>query len=287
MLARSTLLRRTAATLTTRQRSRQFATNAHKRALSKRQLEGKKDGSSGIGARTPADPMKGTAVGGGGSSTKPANVQKASSGGGGGAGSILIPVMLLGNAGFAGLYFTDMIPDEYLPAQLKRNPEAFMDEALNAVSIKEEAMKKELKEVEKEAVAAVASVEKSVEESPPSETTEEKLEEAAVEHPENGNRVDIDKINSFYQTVNAGRAKQEEEEAREAASRATEYNESNKTNQPATDPMSANAMSELQSSNSLENSKTLAAAKAALRSDLDAEYFSDLDQLSKPDDHRR
>ena len=41
------------------------------------------------------------------------------------------------------------------------------------------------------------------------------------------------------------------------------------------------AMSELQSSSTLENSNTLKAAKAALQSDLDSEYFSDLDTLSE------
>jgi len=206
---------------------------------------------------------------------------------------MFIPLLLLGNAGFAGAYYTNMIPDEYLPPLLKRNPDATMDAAMDA-AMKEQGVKvsKELKEavkeVEKEAAAVVATVEKSVDEkltsAAPSATTEEEAPEASVEHPEDGNRVDIEKINSFYQTVNAGRAKQAEEEAREAATRATEYNESNET-QAAVDPMSAlttaaNAMSELQSSNSLENSQTLAAAKAALRSDLDAEYFSDLEQLS-------
>ena len=102
-----------------------------------------------------------------------------------------------------------------------------------------------------------------------------------MEHPENGNRVDIDKINTYYEAVNVGRAKQAEQDAHEAATKATQYNEY----ETVVDPMSAlttaaNAMSELQSTNTLENSQTLAAARAALRSDLDADYFADLDKLS-------
>lgn len=114
----------------------------------------------------------------------------------------------------------------------------------------------------------------------------------SLDHPENGNRVDIDKITTFYQTVNDGHAKQQQaqqqlfEMAQESATKATQYNESNETTTTNTiDPTVAlttasAAMSELQSNQSLQNSKTLAAAQAALRSDLDRQYFSDLDTLS-------
>ena len=292
MLARSTIVRRTAvlAQRQSIQRRTFTSNNPHKRALSKKQLGGdtskSKPSASDAGAaaaRKPAPPASG---GGGGSSAKPADVSKSaptpSSGGGGGA---LFPLLLLGGVGLGGAYYNNLIPEEYLPDLLKGE---------DAIIPKKEA-KMNVGEGLKEAVADVLSKEEAA---APAATTEAGapdaspvveevvvVEEVSLEHPENGSRVDIDKIGSFYQTVNKGRAKQTEDEAREAAAKATQYNESNETQ---TDPMSAlttaaNAMSELQSTAALENSQTLAAAKAALRSDLDTEYFADLDQLSPSD----
>lgn len=201
--------------------------------------------------------------------------------------------MLLGGVGVGGAYYNGMIPQEYLPDILKGDAVPKKGEGVKVTMDLKEAVVKVTRK-EDEVVAADASAAKEATDEKvdaiAAPTTEEDVtveEEVPLEHPENGNRVDIDKINTFYQTVNAGRAKQAEQEAeeaaREAAARATEYNESDETR--PTDPMSAlttaaNAMSELQSTNSLKNSQTLAAAKAALRSDLDAEYFADLDQLS-------
>ena len=167
-----------------------------------------------------------------------------------------------------------------------------------AAAMREERVEEE--EKEEEAVAALAAaVEKAVEEDKAAtkdasggkwtgfwtrsgDEIEEK--EVSLDHPEGGSRVDIDKISAFYNTVNKGRVKQAEEEARESAARATELNESYETR--ADDPMSAistaeSAMSELQSTSTLQNSQTLAAANAALRSDLDMEYFKDIDALSE------
>lgn len=199
MLARSTLLQRTAITSLTaaRQRSsRQLATSsAHKRALSKRQLEGKHDGSSGSAdsARAPAAPMKDKSAAGGGSSTKPANVGTAPTSSSGAGGSILIPLILLGNAGFAGAYYNNMIPDEYLPQILKKDGDAAIDAMLKEEEVKvSKELKEAVEEVEKEAAAAAAAVavvasvvEKSVEESaattaPSPEPAKEEPSEVAI-----------------------------------------------------------------------------------------------------------
>lgn len=309
MLARSTLLRRTA-TLAARRKQRQqrlqqqrpFVTNnLHKRALSKNQLEGAKVGTSGVGggARKAAPPptAKETTASpsssGGGSSTKPADVAKAAPSGGGGGGGLFLPLLLLGGAGAGAAYYNGVIPDDYIPEVLKGGDGAASGPPKNAEPVVK--VSKQLEEGVEEVVEEVA-MEKEVEsaaatgvEKPVDEEMVEEVGEVVVSlvHPEDGNRVDLDKINTFYATVNAGRAKQEEDETREAEAKATEYNESDET-QAVIDPMSAlntaaNAMSELQSSSSLENSRTLSAAKAALRSDLDASYFADLDKLSDAD----
>jgi len=203
---------------------------------------------------------------------------------------LLLPILLLGGAGVGGAYYNGIIPDEYLPDILKGGESSAPPKKKEAVVKVAKELEEAVEEVAREkeiAVAATAEEEVAkevVEEVKEVEVVEE-VEEIIepIEHPENGNRVDLAKINTFYETVNAGRVKQAEEEAREAAARATEYNESDET-QPV-DPMSAlttaaNAMSELQSNAVLENSQTLAAAKAALRSDLDASYFADLENLS-------
>ncbi|KAL7536891.1 hypothetical protein ACHAXR_007461 [Thalassiosira sp. AJA248-18] len=293
MLARSTLLRRTA-TLAQRQQSCQqrrtlVTKNPHKRALSKKQLDGAAPPTKEAAAKPPPSSSSGGG-GGGGSTTKPADVAKAApTATGGGGGGALFPIMLLTSVGVGGAYYNRLIPEDYLPGALKGDDVIIPKKALKVDKGLKEAVDQVTAKKE-EAVGAASTAAAAVEEKPAeikedaaTTAAEEKEEEESMEHPENGNRVDVDKINTFYKTINEGRAKQAEDEAREAAARATEYNESNEITQ--TDPMSAlttaaNAMSELQSTNSLEHSKTLTAAKAALRSDLDAEYFNDLDKLS-------
>jgi len=265
------------------QQTRKLATaSSHKRALSKKQLEGSRGTNEASKPSKPAAaaPKETPGSGGGSSSTAAANnTPSAPPSGGGGA---LFPLLVLAGVGVGGAYFNGLIPDEYIPDILKNGTEGDNATPKNADTVK---APKELKEVVEEVkevnqVGASAAAPQKVE-----SDGKEEVEES-LEHPENGNRVDMDKINTFYQTVNTGRAKQEEEEAREAATKATQYNESEETTAaPSVDPMSAlttaaNAMSELQSSTSLENSQTLAAARAALRSDLDADYFADLDKLS-------
>ncbi|KAL7546672.1 hypothetical protein ACHAWF_010008 [Thalassiosira exigua] len=320
MLARSALLRR-AVPVPRRGRAlpRTFVSkNPHKRALSKRQLEGTVEEAPATAAAAP--PRKAAAAvkeaaapppppsssssggGGGGSSTRPADVAKAtaaSGGGDGGGGVPIFPLLLLGGVGLGGAYYNRLIPEEYLHEMLqgegaflpkKDVPKAKVEKGLR------EAVDEATKAPEPVAPAQPAEEEPAVEEeapatanAPPAPEKEEEEaeveEEVSLEHPEGGSRVDIDKISAFYQTVNEGRAKQAEEGAREAAARATEYNEAEDTQ---TDPMSAvaaaaDAMAELQSTASLQNSQTLAAAKTALRSDLDAEHFADLESLSAAD----
>ncbi|KAL9182524.1 hypothetical protein ACHAXT_013176 [Thalassiosira profunda] len=308
MLFRAALLRHSAALAPRRplhpRRPFSAAKNTgHKRALSKNQLKGDKSGASPANAKPPAaaaakpppaaakeggKPPVPPSSAGGGSAGKAAPSGGAPSGGAGGGGGMLFPLLLLGGAGVGGAYYTGMIPEEYLPDMLKgeKTPkksavkvEKQLKEAVEEVMEKQDAV---VEAVEEKAAEAAAIVEEVAEGVPLVEAVEEAEEEVSLEHPEGGSRVDIGKIGAFYQSVNEGRAKQEEDEAREAAAMATAYNEAEETQ---TDPMSAvtaaaNAMAELQSSGSLENSQTLAAAKAALRSDLDAEYFADLDKLS-------
>eukprot|EP00584_Thalassiosira_punctigera_P001672 CAMPEP_0172538634 /NCGR_PEP_ID=MMETSP1067-20121228/9990_1 /TAXON_ID=265564 ORGANISM="Thalassiosira punctigera, Strain Tpunct2005C2" /NCGR_SAMPLE_ID=MMETSP1067 /ASSEMBLY_ACC=CAM_ASM_000444 /LENGTH=652 /DNA_ID=CAMNT_0013324175 /DNA_START=129 /DNA_END=2087 /DNA_ORIENTATION=- len=296
MLARSALLRRTAALAARRQQQQQrrplVTKNPHKRALNLKQLEGEKGAAAT--PPPPPPPTKRTAAppssggGGGGSSTKPADVEKTASARGGGGSGLLLPLLLLGGVGAGGAYYTGMIPDDYLPDFLKGGASEAPKKKEADVKVAKE-LREAVEEVmgEKEAEVVVATIMEETEEdaAPPVEKEMVVEEEVVVslDHPEDGNRVDLDKINAFYQTVDVSRAKQEEEEAREAAARAAEFNESEETQ--TVDPMSAlttaaNAMSELQSTTSLENSQTLAAAKAALRSDLDESYFADLESLS-------
>ena len=248
-------------------------------------MEGKSDAPTKPQPESP--PPSVAAKGVGGSTTKPADVATSvPSGGGSGAGAgALLPLLALAGVGVGGAYYNGLIPEEYLPDILKGGGESTAPSSKK----KDEVVKvaKELKEVVDEVTKDGALAVVEAEQSPPTTTSvdenekEEEDEEVSLEHPENGNRVDIDKINTYYEAVNVGRAKQAEQDAHEAATKATQYNEY----ETVVDPMSAlttaaNAMSELQSTNTLENSQTLAAARAALRSDLDADYFADLDKLS-------
>mmetsp|Transcript_4762 Transcript_4762/g.11980 ORF Transcript_4762/g.11980 Transcript_4762/m.11980 type:complete len:663 (+) Transcript_4762:125-2113(+) len=305
LAARSTALRRTATALSARRQrraaARQLVTSSHKRALSKRQLEGKKGakdvavGSAAKPPRVAAPPTKASTSGGGGaagggSSTKPAAVGKAASSaaGGGGGGGALLPLLVLGGVGVGGAYYGGLIPEEYLSDILKSSDGGGIGsppKTKEKVKVAKE-LKEAVEEVTKKETAAPDVALPAADPAPTTSKEEAKEEEEAVslEHPEGGSRVDIDKIGAFYQKVNEGRAaaQQAEDEARDAAARATEYNESEDTR---IDPMSAtraaaDAMSELQSSASLQNSKTLRAANAAIRSDMDDEYFADLDKLT-------
>jgi len=103
------------------------------------------------------------------------------------------------------------------------------------------------------------------------ETTQEEEGDVSLEHPENGNRVSLDKISAFYQAVHAGRAAQEAREA--AAPQTNEYVE------PVTDPMAAvataaAAMAELRSAPDCGHSNAAA--------DLAAAHLADLDVLPPP-----
>ncbi len=277
---------------------RRLVTSAQKRALNKQQLEG-----TNATSPPPASAAPSASVSGGGSSTKPADVSKTGGGGsGGGGGGGILGVLALGAIGAGGAYYMDMIPEEYVPSALKN-----ATKKSDSGSAEKKAAP-ELREVVEEvthptevegAVSEEVAVEEASEEAPPvveetpkefaaegtedASPTEEEEEEESLEHPEDGNRVDVETIASFYKTVSASRAKQQLEEAEAAAEEATQYNESYET--APTDPTTAlssatAAMTELQTATSLESSHTLAAARAALRSDLDEEYFKDLDTLN-------
>ena len=304
MLSRAILLRRTATLTTVRQRHVQqrrnlTANTAHKRALSKKQLEGKKDANTS----TKTSVTKETPGGGsGGSSTKSTadGVNKVSppsdGGSSGGGGGALLPILALAGVGIGGAYYNGLIPglgDDVISdvVSIAKKEEKKVSKELKEVV-------DEVKEVTKQGAVAIVEAEQTPppkkDDMPAAPKEEEVVEvereeiEVSLDHPEDGNRVDLTKINTFYETVNEGKAKQDEAQAEEqaalvAANKATQYNESNETR---IDPMSAittaeTAMSELQSSSTLENSNTLKAAKAALQSDLDSEYFSDLDTLSE------
>lgn len=272
--------------------SRGLVTSAQKRSLNKDQLEGAK-GAAVTATAKPTPPSSS----GGGSATKPADVPPTTGNSSGGGAIFLLAFSALGAGG---AYYSGMIPDEYLPDILKSGG------GLSTVVPQKKPIKaaKELKEVVEEVthkseqvaqvevvevddskgetigeVAVVATNEETA--ATPERGVEE--EEVSLEHPKDGNRVDIEKINTYYQTVNKGRAKQNLEEAQEAASKATHFNESSETRTDPTVALSnaTAAMNELQSTTSLENSQTLAAARAALRSDMDEEYFKDLDQLTE------
>lgn len=265
-----------------------MVTSAQKRALNKTQLEGTKDAPPTTAAAKATPPSSGgaAAVEGGNSSSS----------GGGGIGKFGLPLLLIGAGGGT----------VYMANEKNMSPYDYIMSLTGATTKKKEksaeltnAMKEAVQEItkEEEVPSTSAAPTDVVVETVANETLEEQEEiVVSLEHPENGNRVDIDKITSFYKTVNEGHAKQQQQQkaqaqeeldaAQESATKATQYNESNQTTTTTTiDPTVAlttatAAMSELQTTTSLQNSKTLAAANAALRSDLDREYFTDLDSLT-------
>lgn len=290
MLLSRTLRRTTTAISLQKQqqqrRGRTLVTSAQKRALNKTQLEGTKDAPPTTAAAKATPPSSGgaAAVEGGNSSST----------GGGGIGKFGLPLLLIGAGGGT----------VYMANEKNMSPYDYIMSLTGATTKKKEksaeltnAMKEAVQEItkEEEVPSTSAAPTDVVVETVANETLEEQEEiVVSLEHPENGNRVDIDKITSFYKTVNEGHAKQQQAQkaqeeldaAQESATKATQYNESNQTTTTTTiDPTVAlttatAAMSELQTTTSLQNSKTLAAANAALRSDLDREYFTDLDSLT-------
>lgn len=291
----SRTLQRTTATSLQQRGGRTLVTSAQKRALNKKQLEGTKDATP----PPPPPPTKAAPP----PPPPPSAPGGASSGGGGGGGigKFGLPLLLVGGGAGGTIYMANennMSPMEYVMSLTGSGGGGTKKK-------KDEQLENAMKEATKEITSTDET--KVEEEAPPTETTvpavvetdepkeeqqpEQEEEEVSLEHPENGNRVDIDKMNSFYQTVNEGHAKQqaqaqaELEAAQESATKATQYNESNETTKTTTDPTIAlttasAAISELQTNTTLQNSKTLAAANAALRSDLDKQYFGDLDTLT-------
>jgi len=280
-----------------------LVTSAQKRALNQKQLEGTKDVPP---ATTTAAAAAAKAPSSGGAAVEGGNPSSSGSSGGGGIGKFGLPLLLIGGAGGTIIYMANennMSPVDYIMSLTgsgggkKKEKDAPLETAMKeAVQEIKPTMKEEkVPSSETETTAPAVVVEETATTTTTTETSEEQQEEeeeiVSLEHPENGNRVDIDKINAFYQTVNEGHAKQQQAQqaldaAQESATNATQYNESNETTPTTTtDPTIAlttatAAMSELQTNTSLQNSKTLAAANAALKSDLDREYFADLDSLS-------
>eukprot|EP00577_Skeletonema_sp_RCC1716_P006408 CAMPEP_0113417936 /NCGR_PEP_ID=MMETSP0013_2-20120614/25929_1 /TAXON_ID=2843 ORGANISM="Skeletonema costatum, Strain 1716" /NCGR_SAMPLE_ID=MMETSP0013_2 /ASSEMBLY_ACC=CAM_ASM_000158 /LENGTH=637 /DNA_ID=CAMNT_0000305119 /DNA_START=79 /DNA_END=1992 /DNA_ORIENTATION=+ /assembly_acc=CAM_ASM_000158 len=265
-------------------RGRTLVTSAQKRALNKTQLEGTKDAPPATAAAAKVTPP---------SSGGAAAVEGGTSTSGGGIGKFGLPLLLIGAAGGGTVYMANeknMSPYDYIMS-LTGAATGKKEKSAELTNAMKEAVQEITKEEEVPSTPSPAA--DVVVETTANETKEEQEEiVVSLEHPENGNHVDIDKITSFYKTVNEGHAKQQQQQqkaqeeldaAQESATKATQYNESNQTT--TTDPTVAlttatAAMSELQTTTSLQNSKTLAAANAALRSDLDREYFSDLDSLS-------
>ena len=309
MLLSRTLRRTTATALQQQQQRRALVTSSQKRALNKTQLEGTKEttpatatavvpslssSSSSSRAASPPSGVAAAAAEGGASSSSAGG-----GGGGGGLGKFGLPLLLVGGAGGGTLYManqSNMSPYDYVMSVTggggvgkKKEKDA---QLVSAMEEAVQGIKKSIKKEEESPPATpAADVATAVETVNGVVQAEEEEEIVSLEHPENGNRVDIDKISSFYQTVNENHAKQQQQQqadldaAQESATKATQYNESNETTQHNTDPTIAlttasAAMSELQSNQSLQNSKTLSAAQAALRSDLDRQYFSDLETLS-------
>mmetsp|Transcript_26469 Transcript_26469/g.40774 ORF Transcript_26469/g.40774 Transcript_26469/m.40774 type:complete len:640 (+) Transcript_26469:72-1991(+) len=291
MLLSRTLRRTTTAISLQKQqqqrRGRTLVTSAQKRALNKTQLEGTKDAPPTTAAAKATPPSSGgvAAVEGGNSSST----------GGGGIGKFGLPLLLIG-AGGGTVYMANeknMSPYDYIMSLTGATTKK-KEKSAELTNAMKEAVQEITKEEEAPSASAAPAAADVVVETTANETKEEQEEIVSLEHPENGNRVDIDKITSFYKTVNEGHAKQQQAQkaqeeldaAQESATKATQYNESNQTTTTTTiDPTVAlttatAAMSELQTTTSLQNSKTLAAANAALRSDLDREYFSDLDSLT-------
>jgi len=286
----SRTLRRTTTAISLQQqqqqrRGRTLVTSAQKRALNKTQLEGTKDAPPATAAAAKVTPP---------SSGGAAAVEGGTSTSGGGIGKFGLPLLLIGAAGGGTVYMANeknMSPYDYIMSLTGATTKK-KEKSAELTNAMKEAVQEITKEEEVPSASAAPVAADVVVETTANETQEEQEEIVSLEHPENGNRVDIDKITSFYKTVNEGHAKQQQQQqqkaqeeldaAQESATKATQYNESNQT---TTDPTVAlttatAAMSELQTTTSLQNSKTLAAANAALRSDLDREYFSDLDSLS-------
>jgi hypothetical protein len=238
---------------------RHLVTSAQKRALNKQQLEGETK----------------AAATGGGDAIKPAAVPPASdgSGSGGGGGGGLVGILLLGAGGVGAAYYNDMIPKEYLPDFMKEQSKP---------TEKKKNISAELKEAVKEVKAMQAAEKLAQEAGKVEEAKSEPVE--TIEHPENGNRVTNEKIQSFYSKVNDGRAKEDLEKAQESAVKATQYNEGETVTITrevnTTLPSSASAIYELQSKSQSESSSAIALAQANLRSDLDQTFLQDLDTLS-------
>ena len=303
MLARSTLLRRSATSHYLSIRPLTTSSSPYKRALSKTQLEGGANSSKNVDANPTVGAAPTSANAAATATTTSAaavgasaNANKAVGGSGGSGGGALLPLLALGAVGLGGAYYNDLIPREYLPDILvKAKGDDDGKAPTAATKTNDKKVPEELKQVVEEVAAASAakktkesstssSIDISVvETTTPTTTTTIDEEEISLEHPKGGNRVDIDKINTFYQSVNDDRlnqqTKEEEAAANAAAARATQYNESNETRTTTTTTTEA-AMSELQSSSTLQNSKTLETANAAIRSDLDAKYFTDLESLT-------
>jgi len=299
------LLSRTALRRTTKQRGllvRTLVTSAQKRALNKKQLEGTTAvppaATTAAVAKAASAPPTTSSAGGGASAAAEGGASSTS--GGGGIGKFGLPLLLIGGGAGGTVYMANennMSPMDYIMSLTggtgsgdgtkKKKDEQLQNAIKEATTNKEITPSDETKEVSAVVETTAAAVDEAKEDQ---QTQPEVEEEVSLEHPENGNRVDIDKITSFYQTVNEGHAKQaqaaqeELEAAQESATKATQYNESNETTS-TTDPTIAlttaqAAITELQTSTTLSNSKTLAAANAALRSDLDQQYFTDLDTLT-------
>eukprot|EP00985_Skeletonema_marinoi_P028655 scaffold25608_cov85-Skeletonema_marinoi.AAC.1 len=234
----SRTLRRTTTAISLQQqqqqrRGRTLVTSAQKRALNKTQLEGTKDAPPTTAAASKAIPPSlggAAAVEGGNSSTS-----------GGGIGKFGLPLLLIGAGGGT----------VYMANEKNMSPYDYIMSLTGATTKKKEksaeltnAMKEAVQEITKEeevpsTPSPAADVADAVVETVANETKEEQEEiVVSLEHPENGNRVDIDKITSFYKTVNEGHAKQQQQQqkaqeeldaAQESATKATQYNESNQT----------------------------------------------------------
>ena len=318
-ISRATLLLRrrvlSSSSVLPHQQRNTLVTSSQKRALNKAQLEGTKE-TAVEATKTAATNVAPSSAGGG-----VATAASAVEGGGAGGGLGLPLLVLVGGGGLGFYYFKDELMnmstkggDDKKKDQRRGDDDAIVVDGVKEIAdgvkeiMQERKNKKKItkQKKEEEGTAGTSSAAPVAETALANEKHQEKQEQkeeedvvveeeiVSLEHPENGNRVDIDKINTFYETVNVAHAKQQQEEeeqqqnlldaAQESATKATQYNESDES-QTTIDPTvalttAAAAMSELQSNQSLQNSKTLAAAQAALKSDLDREYFTDLDQLS-------
>ncbi|KAL3807430.1 hypothetical protein ACHAXA_003959 [Cyclostephanos tholiformis] len=303
MLAGSALLLRRTAQSTARQchndqqRRNLTATTPFKRALSKRQLEG--GGTAETVVRPPVAPSSG-----GGSSMRPADVEGSlgggsgfKGGGGSGGGGILLPLLALAGGGVGAAYYFDAIPWEYLPDATRSTKKGY--DEMDAVPAPPKKMvgegiarEKHLREVVEEVMTkreqdandstvVVAPPELPAGEAtvpPPTKEDEvAKLVEASKEEHAQWDAAPV--------TATASSAAVSEGEESIGASDPAP---------PASDPTPspatvADALSELRSSPSSSPStprvsRTLEAANAAFRADLDglSEYLDDVDGLSAP-----